>query len=312
MMPDSLFSIYHLDNGLRVALAPMPGMTVAAQVEMRFGAVHEKQGQEGLAHFMEHCLMSAGSARFSPDAAEKVRGRFRDCNAFTSYANTTFTGSMLPDQLPDWLTVTGDHLFSPLFDEDHVRSEKGIVLRELADSWSDPSREHVMEFQRNFYGNHPKGIFVLGKGQVIKDVSCEELRSVHDQVYVPNNMDLIIAGSLPVKIKHLIETHFGGHSAGVALSRDFGHLSPPMSAIRMDRHAPDLVYKQQVNESSAHFFMAFPGPDFADTDVYDCRVLMYILGMSSYSRLVQRLRLKLELTYQSGAGMKTDRPARRR
>jgi predicted Zn-dependent peptidase len=43
---------YKLDNGLVVALQNTPTKTVAAKLRVNFGPADEKEGEEGMAHFL--------------------------------------------------------------------------------------------------------------------------------------------------------------------------------------------------------------------------------------------------------------------
>src|SRR3989344_1809925 len=89
------FREYKLDNGLVVALQNTPAQTISAKLRVNYGSSHEKEGEEGLAHFLEHCLVTGGSEKYDPVEADKIRGAFGYSNAFTSISRTDFVAEML-------------------------------------------------------------------------------------------------------------------------------------------------------------------------------------------------------------------------
>ena len=86
---------YELENGLVVALQNTPTQTVATKLRVNYGSSHEREGEEGMAHFLEHCLVSGGSKKHDPAKADEIRGSFAMFNAFTNIDRTFFVGEML-------------------------------------------------------------------------------------------------------------------------------------------------------------------------------------------------------------------------
>ena len=63
---DQNYREFTLDNGLFVALQNTPTQTVSGRLRVFQGALHEQPGEEGLAHFLEHTIVNAGSRKYSP------------------------------------------------------------------------------------------------------------------------------------------------------------------------------------------------------------------------------------------------------
>ena len=79
-----------LDNGLVVALQNTPTQNVSGRLRVFHGGLHEKKGEEGLAHFIEHCLVTAGSNKYDPASAKEIIGEFGYFNAFTNMGRTLY------------------------------------------------------------------------------------------------------------------------------------------------------------------------------------------------------------------------------
>src|SRR4030042_6411533 len=133
---------YKLDNRMRVALQETPSNFIVGKIRVNFGRFHEKTDERGYAHLLEHCLASAGSDKHTPLQVEEISNGLGYFNAYTSIGRTTFPMESLTEDLEPWLDLVSGFLFNPRFDNERVKKEKGIVLREIADSRSNSYYEH--------------------------------------------------------------------------------------------------------------------------------------------------------------------------
>ena len=81
---------YKLNNGLVVALQNTLSENVLVYFQINQGSCHEKSGEEGLTHLLEHCLITSGSSRYSPEEAEKLRKSFGYSNATIRFIKRRF------------------------------------------------------------------------------------------------------------------------------------------------------------------------------------------------------------------------------
>ena len=247
---------YELNNGLVVALQNTPTQTVAGKLRVNFGSSHESEGEEGLAHFLEHCLVTGGSQKYDPLTADDIRGSFGDFNAFTTLGRTFFVGQMLTEDLETWLDYTSDHTLKPRFDEERVNGERERVLREISDTKSNLTYLANQEFDAVFYRGHPKGRFNLGKEEVIKNANLKKISSFHSRGYHPNNMDLIIVGGLPKNIEEVVEKYFGNMPRGENTRKNFPEIKPLQGKTIIHRSATERYNADNPEESSAQILLA--------------------------------------------------------
>ncbi|MBU0761061.1 MAG: insulinase family protein [Nanoarchaeota archaeon] len=217
---------YELDNGLVVALQNTPTQTIAAKLRINYGSSHEREGEEGMAHFLEHCLVTGGSKEYTPTEADEMRGSFGFSNASTNIGRTFFIGQMLAEDFEKWLGYTSSHVFTPRFEEDRVNGERERVLREISDAKSNPTYLANIEFGNLFYRGHPKGRFTLGKEDIVRRADLEKIATFHSRGYNPNNMDLVIVGGLPEDTEAKINQYFGLQSRGEKTRKEFPLLKP--------------------------------------------------------------------------------------
>ena len=293
---------FKLDNGLVVALQETPTSTVSGRLRVWNGALNEEQGEEGLAHFLEHTLMTGGSQKYTPEQADDIRGIFGAFNALTHLDKTVFPIDMLSEDTPLFLEYISDIVFNPRFDETRIEEERQRILRETADKKSGPSFESNKKYLEAFFGkDSPHIYFGLGDENVVKSASREDLRKIHSRGYHPNNMDLVLVGNLPENIEEIIKQTFGEFSSKggnrIELPRN-----PKLKGNRLIHfEAPELLNHENLEQSTAYLNMGFVGPTETDEDSYGVRMLVHILGGDSNSRLFKNVSQRKGLVYGIGA-----------
>jgi len=192
---------YKLDNGLVVALQETLSQTIVGKLRVNYGAFHEQTDEKGYAHFLEHCLVSAGSAKYTPLQIEAISDSLGYFNASTSVGRTTFPMESLTEDLGLWLDLVSGFLFNPRFGTERVEGERGIVLREIADHKSNPDYELSRSLTNAIARGHPTGIEILGDSKSIAEASVEKIKRFYERGYTASNMDLILVGNLPKNVE---------------------------------------------------------------------------------------------------------------
>ena len=288
---------YKLDNGLVVVLEGTPTKTIAAKLRVNYGSSHERKGEEGMAHFLEHCLVTGGSEKFDPLEADQVKASLGYTNAHTNIGRTFSDAQILSEDLGIWLEYISDHVFRPRFDQERVNGERERVLREISDEKSQPEYLDDLKLKELWYRGHPKGISVLGKEEVVRNADLEKIASFHRRGYHPNNMDLIIAGGLPVNVDEMIKGYFGSFATGENTRRDFPELTQLDGKVILHFPAPERTNKENVEESSAIIGINYFGCVDGHEDEYAVAVMNHILGSGTNSLLFQNVGLRKGLAY---------------
>ena len=291
---------YNLENGLVVALQNTPTQTVSGKLRVNSGASHEREGEEGLAHFLEHCLVTGGSEKYDPKSADDVRSSLGNSNAFTSIGRTMFVAEMLSEDTGLWLDYVSNHVFKPRFDSERFNGERERVLREISDAKSNPIYSSTKEHNQIFYGDHPKARFVLGKEGVVRDVSIDKMREFHQRGFSPNNMDLILVGGLPEDIEERVDDYFGQIPSGNDTRKDFPLLEHLKGKHVIHRGAPEKYNVDNPEESSADICFSYNAPHRGDEDEYAVNSMVQILGGGSNSLLFKDVSLRRGLAYNIG------------
>src|SRR3989442_9350984 len=213
--PEVGFIDERLGIGLRVVMAPDPLAPVAAvNVWYNVGSRHERPGQAGLAHLVEH-MMFQGSRNVGK--AEHFR--------LISSAGGTLNGTTWVDRTNYYETVPSHHLELALWLE---ADRMGTLLDALGQETLDNQREVVKNEKRQSYDNRPYGssserlqaaVFpeghpyhhsTIGSMADLDAASLEDVRAFFRTYYAPNNAVLSIVGDVdPDQARAWAEQYFG-------------------------------------------------------------------------------------------------------
>ena len=120
-----------LQNGLRLLMAPMPGMR-SASISFFFtaGSRYESNTNAGISHFIEHMLFKGSAnypnARFISEAIEGVGGVF---NASTGKELTHYSARVPGERASVVLDVLADMVHHSLFDPVEIEKERSRCNR---------------------------------------------------------------------------------------------------------------------------------------------------------------------------------------
>jgi len=280
------FEQYKLPNGLVVALQKTPSQNISSKIRVNQGYYHEKEGERGLAHFLEHCVCTSGSKKYDSKATDEITDGLGYFNARTSVGRTSFKAKFLFEDLNQWLDLSSDFLMNPSFDEIRVEGERNRVLGEIRDSKSSPYFPISMELCSRLFRGHPKGIFGKGDEEVIKSVNIERLRAFHKEGYSPSNMDLIIVGNLPENIKELVDQYFGEYKRGANMRVDhFPELSPLEKQTIIQKYDYGLHNKEDPKSSSASIGLYLTVAPETHPDSFALEGISHILNLRFYESL---------------------------
>ncbi|MBS3165226.1 insulinase family protein [Candidatus Woesearchaeota archaeon] len=285
-----------LPNGLRVAWERTPTETVAAMLRTRFGSGHERAGQEGWAHLLEHIIMSGGSRRFPREESAAVRRKLGTYNMQTGWNDTTFTADFLAERTPLFLEFLSDLAFHPLLREQDLVTERTVAEREIAESISQPGFQDYSEFTRACFGEGQYTYAKLGRPETLALASVGDMRSLHARGYGASNMDLILVGGLPEGIEDLVRASFEHAPAGEPTPAPFQSAAPIRDVTTLVRPAPERANGDE--ETSAEFYLALSAPPSWHQDSVSINMLAYLLGGDPDSLLFRKVREEKGLAYR--------------
>ena len=196
----SKHQLTELRTGERVISERVPGVrSIALGFWIGAGSRDESDARAGVSHFIEHLLFK-GSSRYSAlEIAEIFDELGGELNAATSRETTVVYARIPDDRLERALDVMADMVFRPQFVD--IDSEREVVLEEIA-MVEDTPQDLVHDVAAEaVFGRHPLGRPIIGRAEVISNVSRRALASYHRRAYAPERIVVAAAGN--VRHEHL-------------------------------------------------------------------------------------------------------------
>ncbi|MEI7819002.1 MAG: pitrilysin family protein [bacterium] len=282
-----------LPNGLRLIMRPMMDAdSVTAHVFIGTGARHEDMSSEyGVSHFLEHLLFKGSEKYPTPNSvSEAIEGVGGYQNAYTSHELTTFFTKLPKDSLSTAIDVLSDSVRRPLFDQEEIDRERGVIIEEMNIYKDDPA-QHVFDYvgeviwpQSTLRSN------ILGTEDIIRSLPREIIRGYHAATYTPDNVVVSVAGNFDTdQLYGMVQDKFGDWQGRHSRTSEnsIGNLSSDRSH----------VYHRET--SQAHLVLAARAVPYRHQDEAPLRLLAAILGGGPSSRLYQELREKRGLAYST-------------
>ncbi|HEU4394245.1 MAG TPA: pitrilysin family protein [Planctomycetota bacterium] len=186
-----------LPNGLRILVLEKPGVPVVATlVAYRVGAVDERPGETGLAHYLEHMLFK-GTKQIGKGQIDLLT--FRGGGVNNAYTNCDFTAywfTFEASRLRLALEIEADRMRNCTFVPKEFEAERGAVLNEMHAGHDAPGGRLYEEMDAASFVFHPYHHPVIGWQQEVESVPRSTVIGFYDRYYMPNNATLIVVGAV--------------------------------------------------------------------------------------------------------------------
>ena len=277
-----------LPNGIRVITELMPHVrSVSLGIWIGTGSRREAPPENGISHFIEHMVFKGTSNRSSEDIARSVDSVGGGLDAFTSKEMVSYNTKVLDEHMPQAFDVLADLVLNPLFRDEDIEKEKGVILEEIKMEVDNPEYLIHEIFSSNFWKDHPLGKPILGTEETIKRFDRGMIQDYYRRVYAPGNIVITAAGNL-------------SHDRLVELARErFSVLTGdgvPAPEPEPSAHAR-MVFRNKSSLEQVHVYMGVPAYPLSHDARFVCYVLNTVLGGGMSSRLFQNIREKQALAY---------------
>lgn len=274
-----------LENGVRLLTEPMDGVRSAALgFWVGAGSRHEKAGENGAAHFIEHMVFKGTESRSAADIAREMDAIGGQVNAYTTKENTCFYVRSLDTHLPQAADVLCDMFFCSAFRQEDVDTERGVILEEIGMYADNPEDVCSERLAAAVYRGSALARPILGKRSTLEKMTGESLRAWRDAHYRPEDIVVALAGSFSADDVEDLKERF---SALKPSGRPRTKAAAYQSAVTLKKKAIE----------QNHITLAFPGLPYGDGRRFALQLLSFVLGGGMSSRLWQEVREKRGLCY---------------
>src|SRR5438067_3649930 len=283
-----------LTNGVRVITEAMPHVrSVSVGIWIGSGSRRETPDQNGISHFIEHMLFKGTTRRSAEEIARSVDSIGGNLDAFTAKELVCYNTKVLDEHLKLAFDVLADLVLNPLFREDDIAKEKGVILEELKMEEDNPDYLVHEIFTANFWKDHPLGKPILGTKDTIKRFDREAVDRYYRAEYLPSNTLITAAGRLTHEgLVNLAREHFESLPPGRQAATD----STPSTHAR-------IALRNKKSLEQVQLCLGVPSYPLPHEERFTCYILNTLLGGGMSSRLFQNIRARQGLAYAVFAGL---------
>jgi len=183
-----------LENGLIVLTKEVhTAPVVTVQVWYKIGSRNEEPGVNGIAHQLEH-MMFKGTKNRPIQFGRLFSALGSDSNAFTSYDQTAYYGTVERSKLKALLVLEADRMQNSQIEPEQLASEKRVVISELQGYENSPEYRLNRAVMQAMFHNHAYGLPVGGVKADVEKFELEQVEKYYRNFYTPDNAVLVIVG----------------------------------------------------------------------------------------------------------------------
>ncbi|MCH2199505.1 MAG: insulinase family protein [Flavobacteriales bacterium] len=203
------FHTFQLPNGIRVIHRQTTSQVAHCGLIVNAGSRDERDNQQGLAHFIEHCFFKGTERRKTYHILSRLDSVGAEINAYTTKEETWVYASFLDKHLSRAIELIADITFRSTFPLKEIEKEKDVIIDEINSYLDAPGEMIFDDFEELLFKGHPIGRNILGTEDSVRSLSREDIFEMIDRRYRSDQIVFSSVGpSSPKRIKAMCEKHF--------------------------------------------------------------------------------------------------------
>jgi predicted Zn-dependent peptidase len=280
--------IFELSNGMKVVYLKRDAYVAHLGVMVHAGSRFERPNEQGLAHFIEHCIFKGTEKRTSIDVFSDLDRVGGELNAYTNKEEIAVHASFRKAHFSIAAELIGDILQSATFPEEELQKEKDVILDEIMSYLDSPSERIHDEFEAHLYKGHSLGYNILGTEESVKGFTRDDILNYIDRLFTPKNMVISFVGDVPEsEVRSVLETEFGSIEGNGK-----PQIEPPLVSI------PTFNIREKKANYQIHTLVGGMAPSYNEDSRRAMTLLTNLLGGPALnSRLILSIREKYGYAY---------------
>lgn len=198
--------IFTLSNGIRVVHRRINRPVAHFGFLVAAGSRDEQEDEQGLAHFIEHCLFKGTQKRKAYHILSRMEDVGGELNAFTSKEETVIHSSFLSADYSRAVELICDIAFRSTFPLKECEKEKEVIIDEIHSYKDNPSESIFDDFEELIFPDHGLGRNILGTIDSVKNMRVDQIKSFLARNYSPERMVFSSVGNISKeKLHRLLE-----------------------------------------------------------------------------------------------------------
>lgn len=290
------YNSYKLDNGQTVIIKEVhDNPIVTIDTWIKTGSINENDQNNGVAHFLEH-LFFKGTPKHPTGEFDRIMdSKGAETNAATSKDFTHYYITLPSKYFQTAMDLHADMLMNPQIPRKELEKERKVVIEEISKTNDNPETKLYENMINAFYVNHPYKRKVIGKKEIIENITREEILDFYNTWYNPSNMITVVVGDVNTQdALNLIKQNFNRKCKNSAQN-------PKYKTDKNIEKQIEILAKDKVK--TGYMMIGFRGvPQENRADSYALDVLATILGDGRSSKLYQTVKEQKQLAYSISAG----------
>src|SRR5207248_8585019 len=187
-----------LPNGLRIVSSSLPHTrSVSINIFIGAGSRYESDAVAGVSHFLEHMLFKGTKRRpTAREISEEIEGIGGVMNAGTDKELTVYWAKVGDHRFTHTLDILAASLLYSLLDPDELEKERAAILEVLAMTEDSPGDMGNILIDEVVWPHQPLGRDTGGTPDSVKAITRDDVIQYMEQLYVPQNTVVAIAGNV--------------------------------------------------------------------------------------------------------------------
>ena len=193
-------TFYHtLPNGVRIVHRTAASPVVYVGIMVGAGTRHEQPEQNGIAHYIEHCVFKGTEHYTARQIINRIEGIGGEINAYTTKEETTFYAATLRGHWRATLHLIADMVLHPTFPKRETDKELTVIYDEIESYNDSPSELIYDDFESLVFNGHPLAMPILGTKKTLRRIAKSPATPLAwmQTHYRPDRMVLFVLGDIP-------------------------------------------------------------------------------------------------------------------
>ena len=295
----SCAQMFKLDNGQTVVIQEVhSNPIVTVDTWIKTGSIDEDESNNGVAHFLEHLFFKGTQTHKSGEFDQILESKGAVTNAATSKDFTHYYITLPSKDFDLAVDLHADMLLNPAIPPQDMEKERKVVIEEINKDSNSPSNILMQNLDSMLYSKHPYKRRVIGRSDVIENITRDGILSFYNAHYSPSNMVTLVIGD--VDTQHALEK----------IKQNFGanNRKTVKNIYPKDKQLTEQKKKTTYSDvESGYMLIGFKSTSIRDKESYVLDILATILGGGRSSILNQVLKEQKRLAYSISAGNSTYR-----
>ncbi len=284
-----------LPNGMKILIVNDASLPyVSYSLTLKSGSNADPKNFPGLSYVVADLLETGTKQKSAAQIATDLSQLASDFETSVASDFTLLSSSCLSEDAEALLVTFHDIITQASFANQEIDRKRKELIADAQKSQDNPEAFTEKVWTQYLYSDHPYGHTSLGKVSSLAKITKKQITQHYLKYYRPNNASLTVVGKFTPELLQKIESLFGAWQA-----REVAPVIYPEVA-KLEGQKALIVDKKGLVQ--AQIRIGNFGIKRSNEDFLTIRIANTILGGAFSSRLVDKIRKELGLTYSISSG----------